>query len=566
MAAKTYFGIDLGTTYSCIACVKAGGEASVLSNNESEQTTPSVVFFEKDTNNVVVGTPAKEELRAGSEKAIARAKQFMGSKTTYDGYRPESLTPQQVSSLVLRKLVQDAAAQIDGEVTDVVITCPAYFGLEARAATRQAGEIAGLTVHYVIPEPVAAAYYYATSREGLDGKTLLVYDLGGGTFDVTVIVIKANPTEIRVVCIEGDASLGGDNWDSAVANWLAKRLAHECNKPLDEVADHDETRQILLASAETAKKQLSSKQTTRVRVMSEVGQMRIEFTREEFDEITKDLLNETLTRTQDVIANARDRHGVTKIDQVLLVGGSTFMPQVEKGLRAMLADTGLADVPIERADPHLAVAKGAAWYAHKCAIDGEVKQKIAEVTGQDATAVEIDKVGESVRGDAERHVAGQRGIELADVQRMTEQQIRNVTAKTFGIDVLNVRTGELHIENLIMMDTEVPHEASCTHYTVHPGQRGVGMQCMESTSLDQFCPMDEGTPIGENAVLDFGKRLPEKTPIDICFKLSADGLLSATATERSTKTVEKMEITTGAITSDEDLEKRKAVTRGIAIS
>ena len=140
MAAETYFGIDLGTTYSCIACVKGGGEAIVLSNNESEQTTPSVVFFE-NADNVVVGNPAKEELRAGSENAIARAKQFMGTNRSYKGYRSEALTPQEISAYVLRKLVQDAAAQIDGEVSDVVITCPAYFGLDARAATRQAGQL-----------------------------------------------------------------------------------------------------------------------------------------------------------------------------------------------------------------------------------------------------------------------------------------------------------------------------------------------------------------------------------------------------------------------------------------
>ena len=165
MPAETYFGIDLGTTYSCIACVKGGGEATVLTNNESQQTTPSVVFFE-NSDNVAVGNSAKQELRSGSEKAIARAKQFMGTSHSYEGYRPQALTPQEVSAYVLRKLVQDASGQIDGEVSDVVITCPAYFGLEAKAATKQAGELAGLKVHYVIPEPVAAAYYYATSREG----------------------------------------------------------------------------------------------------------------------------------------------------------------------------------------------------------------------------------------------------------------------------------------------------------------------------------------------------------------------------------------------------------------
>ena len=342
MAAETYFGIDLGTTYSCIACVKDGGEATVLSNSESEQTTPSVVFFET-ANNVVVGSSAKQELRAGSEKAIARAKQFMGTNKSYEGYRPEALTPQEISAYVLRKLVQDAGAQIDGEVSNVVITCPAYFGLDAKTATKQAGELAGLTVHYVIPEPVAAAYYYATSREGVEDKTLLVYDLGGGTFDVTVI--RADAREIREVCIEGDARLGGDDWDSAVANWLAEELARECGTDADGVAEHDETMQELLNAAETAKKQLSSKEATKVRVLSELGQMRIDFTREQFDAITRRLLDKTLTLTRDVVANARkSRHGVT-IDEVLLVGGSTFMPRSSRTFARRSPTSGSATCP-----------------------------------------------------------------------------------------------------------------------------------------------------------------------------------------------------------------------------
>ena len=564
MAAETYFGIDLGTTYSCIACVKGGGEATVLSNSESEQTTPSVVFFE-NADNVVVGNPAKEELRAGSEKAIARAKQFMGTNKSYEGYRPEALTPQEISAYVLRKLVQDAAAQIDGEVSDVVITCPAYFGLDAKAATQQAGELAGLKVHYVIPEPVAAAYYYATSREGSEGKMLLVYDLGGGTFDVTVIGSEA--AEIREVCIEGDARLGGDNWDSAVANWLAEELARACGKNADEVAEHDETMQVLLEAAETAKKQLSSKEATKVRVLSELGQMRIDFTRKQFDEITSKLLDKTLKLTRDVVANARERHDIESIDEVLLVGGSTFMPQVEANLRATLADLGLGDVPVKRADPHLAVAKGAAWYAHKCAIDGEVKQKIAEETGEQATAIQIENVPDSVRGEAERYVAGQRGIHLSSVKKMTEQRIRNVTAKTFGVKIATDDEGRnFEICNLIQVDTEVPHEASETVKTLRPGQTVVAVECMESTSRDAECPLDEGTPIGAAIHVEFGRPLPQNTPIDIHFQLSADGLLSVIATERSTGAVGKGEIRTGAINSAEELEKRKAVTRAIAIS
>lgn len=566
MAAETYFGIDLGTTYSCIACVKGGGEATVLPNSESELTTPSVVFFE-NAENVVVGSSAKEELRAGSEKAIARAKQFMGTSKSYKGYRPEALSPQEISACVLRKLVKDAADHVGGEVSNVVITCPAYFGLEAKTATQQAGELAGLKVHYVIPEPVAAAFHYATSRAEFleEGKTLLVYDLGGGTFDITVI--RADATEIRAVCIEGDARLGGDNWDDMVANWLAKELARECGKNADEVTEDDETMQALLAAAETAKKQLSSKETTKVR-LSAFGQMvKIDFTRKQFDEITNELLDKTLKLTRDVVANARKRHGTTSIDEVLLVGGSTFMPQVEKNLRATLADIELGNVPVKRADPHLAVAKGAAWYAHKCAVDGEVKQKIAEATGQQVAEIQIENVETSVRGEAERHVAGKRGIQLSDVKKMTQQRIRNVTAKTFGVEVVSHDTGQdTEILNLILMDTEVPHEESRELCTVTEGQSGVRVDCWESMSREGSCSLDEGVRIGTELILDFGKPMPKRTPIVVEYKLSADGLLSINATEASTGAVIKAEIRTGAINSGEEMEARRKIVAGIAVS
>lgn len=564
MAGKTFFGIDLGTTYSCIACVKGEGEATVLPNSESEQTTPSVVYFES-ADNVVVGSSAKEDLRAGSDRAIARAKHFMGTDKSFKGYRPEALSPQEISAYVLRKLVQDAEAQIDGNVSDVVITCPAYFGLDAIAATKQAGQLAGLTVHYVIPEPVAAAYYYATTRERAEARTLLVYDLGGGTFDSTVMT--ADSTEIRVVCIDGDRSLGGDNWDAAVAECFAARLARECGKDLGDVVQHDETMQVLLGHAETAKKHLSSKEVTKVRVLSELGQMRMDFTRQNFDDLTNELLYKTLKLTRDVLGTARQEHGVTTIDEVLLVGGSTFMPQVEVGLRSMLGDIGLGTVPIQRADPHLAVAKGAAWYAHKCAIDGDVKQKIAAVTGQRATEVRIEDVEANVRGDAERNVAGERGIRLSEVTKMTKQRIRNVTAKTFGVKVATDSAGHNHaIHNLITLDTEVPHEGLDTVETLVDGQTEVVLPCMQSTSREQQCPLDEGEPIGEPIRVAFGRPLPKGSPVDVRFHVSADGQLSVTAKERSTGAVGKGEIRTPLIQSEDELAQRTAVTAGIKIS
>ena len=564
MGAQNYFGIDLGTTYSCIACIKGGsGEATVLSNSESEQTTPSVVFFE-NADNVVVGNTAKEALRAGSDQAIARAKQFMGTDKQYEGYRPEALTPQQISAFILRKLVQDAAAQIDGEVTDVVITCPAYFGVAAKAATQQAGELAGLTVHYVIPEPVAAAYYYATSRGGSEEKTLLVYDLGGGTFDATVIRTQAN--EIRELCIEGDARLGGDNWDSMLATWFAEEIARASGKSADEIAENDVMMQELLGKAELSKKQLSARETL-APILSDPGRTKVSLTREKFDELTRPLLDKTLRLTVDVVEAARQRPEVQKIDEVLLVGGSTYMPQVEPALRACLAELGLDGVPVRRADPHLAVAKGAAWFAHKCAIDGEVKQQIAAQTGQRPETIEIDDVPTAIRGDAERHVAGQRGIQLSEVKKMTEQRVHNVTAKTFGVKVVDDAPGqEFKIANLIMVNTEVPRSVVQGLITVEEGQTVVSVECMESISTDPFCPLDEGRLVGSPIAIEFGRPLPKSAPLRVQFELSADGLLSVTATEASTGAKVSGEFRTGGIKSAEDLERRKAVTTAIGIT
>ena len=563
MAATTFFGIDLGTTYSCIACVKTdGGDPVVLSNNESEQTTPSVVYFESP-DNVVVGTPAKEELRAGSQKAIARVKRFMGQNELYEGFLDKPLTPQEVSAYVLRKLAQDAASQVEGGVTDVVITCPAYFGLDAKAATKEAGALAGFNVHYVIPEPVAAAYHYATTHAGLEGKTLLVYDLGGGTFDVTVIVVE--DLKIREICVAGDATLGGDDWDSDVALWMGKKLAAECGVPDTEVTRDPETMQTLLRCAETAKRQLSSKEVTAVRILTELGRVRFDFTRAEFDEITQQRLERTLDLTEQVIETAREKPDVGAIDQVLLVGGSTFMPQVERELGVLLQRLNLGHVQTRRADPHLAVAKGAARYAYKCAIDGAVKRRVAQRTGQPVDAVVLDDVATTVRTDAERQVAVERGMQPAEVAQATSECLINVSVKTFGVECY-IEAEVLGILNLIFAGTQLPCDATDTVRTRVEGQTGLELKCRESTSAERTAPLDFGTPIGSPVLLRFGKPLPRATPVEVCFQLSADGLLSVRATEPGTGARGTGEFRTGAIADQADFDARKASGMAVTVS
>ena len=326
------FGIDLGTTYSCIAYVNDAGKTEVVPNTDGDLTTPSVVFFE-DSRNVVVGKTAKEELKTSPERVISLVKRSMGEKDVrFSGVADTPLSPQEVSAHILRKLVQDAQDYTRQEepIKDVVITCPAYFGFSQKEATRQAGEIAGLNVRYVIPEPTAAAIFYGMTEDTSRNQTVLVYDLGGGTFDVTVIEVDAG--NIEVVCVDGDHNLGGANWDEDVATWLAEKFSEEHGTKTSELMDSDETWQELLDLAETAKRSLTSKTKHSTRVTHGTNRSRIELTRADFDAITDGRLENTIMLTRNVLekAKAKGRHD---IDKILLVGGSTYMPQVQDRLK-----------------------------------------------------------------------------------------------------------------------------------------------------------------------------------------------------------------------------------------
>lgn len=217
---RAVYGIDLGTTYSCIAQVDQFDQAVVLRNFESDSITPSVVYFE-DENNVMVGKDAKDMLNSEPEKAVSFIKREMGNDAAFDksaNNTPYHFDPSEISAFILKKLVKDAndANGYPEPIKDVVITCPAYFGNKERMQTKQAGIIAGLNVLAIINEPTAAAIAYGTKVE--DRKTILVYDLGGGTFDVTIILV--NKGAIKVIATGGDHHLGGVDWDTEVANWL----------------------------------------------------------------------------------------------------------------------------------------------------------------------------------------------------------------------------------------------------------------------------------------------------------------------------------------------------------
>ena len=553
------FGIDLGTTYSCIAYVNDAGKTEVVPNADGDLTTPSVVYFE-DSETVIVGKAAKEELKMNPDRVISLVKRSMGEPDAqFSGITAAPLTPQEVSSHILRKLVQDAQdyTRQPEPIKDVVITCPAYFGFAQKEATRQAGEIAGLNVRYVIPEPTAAAIFYGMTEDPKSTQTVLVYDLGGGTFDVTVIEVKDG--NIEVICVDGDHNLGGANWDEDVATWLAEKFSEEHGTKTTQLMASDETWQEILGSAEDAKRSLTSKAKCATRITHGTDRFRIELARDQFDEITSARLENTVMLTKNVLEKARAK-GRSRIDKILLVGGSTYMPQVQARLKkefSSIPDIGLLD-------PNQAVAKGAAVFGYKCFLDDEVMKRVAEQTGGDVSGVVATAVPEGVRERAEASVAVEQGLQLTQMQSLTRKTVQNVTSKSFGVIAVDEARRE-HVHNLIVANAKVPTEAT-QKFTTVDGGNGVAVVCMENT-LDQpgYVAKEDSTEIGR-AELTFARPLPKGSPLEFRFALAADGLLSVHASDLTTGGEVDIEIQTTALLSAEEVEKKREQSSAITVS
>ncbi len=346
-------GIDLGTTNSCVAVLE-GGDPVVITNSEGARTTPSVVSFSKNGERLV-GETAKRQAVTNPERTIASIKRHMGENytVTIDG---KNYTPQDISAMTLSKLKADAEAYLGGPVTEAVITVPAYFTDSQKQATKDAGRIAGLDVKRIINEPTAAALAYGLDKEDTNQK-VLVYDLGGGTFDVSVMELGDGVFE--VLATNGNNKLGGDDFDEKLLNYMADEFAKENGIDLrqDKMA-----LQRLKEAAEKAKKELSSATTTNVNLpfitVNQNGplHMNMDITRAKFDQLTEDLVNATVEPMRKAMADA----GVTNNDiaKVILVGGSTRIPAVQEAVKRI---TGKE--PFKGVNPDECVAIGAAIQA-----------------------------------------------------------------------------------------------------------------------------------------------------------------------------------------------------------
>lgn len=357
-------GIDLGTTNSVVAVLE-GGEPTVIANAEGARTTPSVVAFAK-SGEVLVGEVAKRQAVTNVDRTIRSVKRHMGTDWTQHIGDPvdKDFTPQQISAFILQKLKRDAEAYLGETVTNAVITVPAYFSDAQRQATKEAGEIAGLKVDRIVNEPTAAALAYGLDKG--DDQTILVYDLGGGTFDVSLLEIGEGVVEVKAT--SGDNHLGGDDWDNAIVEWMVKKFkdANGVDLSQDKIAA-----QRLQEAAEKAKIELSSSSDTTIHLPyithGENGPLHFEerLTRSEFQRLTADLLERTKAPFQNVLKDGGV--AVSAIDHVVLVGGSTRMPAVTDLVKELLG----GKEPNKGVNPDEVVAVGAALQAGVLA--GEVK-------------------------------------------------------------------------------------------------------------------------------------------------------------------------------------------------
>lgn len=549
-ALKKVFGIDLGTTYSAIAYVDEHGKPVIVPNQESERITPSVVLF--DGENVIVGNTAKESSKVEPDRVVSRIKQQMGDPNYRFEYDGKPYTPEDISSFILRKVVGDAEIALGEKIEDVVITCPAYFGAPEREATMNAGRLAGLNVRSILNEPTAAALAYGL-EQGED-QVVLVFDLGGGTFDITMIEIKERL--IRVICTGGDHRLGGALWDEAIVMELSHQFQEQTGST-DDPLDDPEVLNDLYLQAERGKKTLTQRDKAPFRVTHAGKQARIEIDRPKFEELTRHLIDRTISLTREMLADAEAK-GYKHFDKIILVGGATRMPQIHDRI---VAEFG---VEPESYDPDEAVAKGAALFGLKESIQDEVRVVLAEAMGEEnADDFELELVTDDEMTEALDRIERSIGLTLTGpVRDLVHTRVINVLSKSLGVIAKNDQGKEL-VYYLLNRNSEVPLENTSDFGTDQADQEGVEIRVVagERDSPDPADCLNIGL-----ATLNLPPSLPASSPIRVTYSINRDGRLSVTAIDLTGGGKIEVDFETEAVMKSEEIEERSSALRMLNVS
>jgi molecular chaperone DnaK len=460
-------GIDLGTTFSAIASLDAVGKPEIVQNLDGSRITPSVVFFPPDEpGKVYVGEVARDLLVTQPSRGIEEIKRHMSDGQFQKKFDGKTWSPEEMSSLILKKLIEDAE-EITGKIDSAVITVPANFSEDARAATMAAGELAGITVSHIINEPTAAALYFA-SLQPVTG-TMMIYDLGGGTFDATIA--RVHDQNVECIASQGDAVLGGKDFDRAVLDLIRKSYMDE--KGVD-IVDEENTEEQWLMEAEKIKCQLSQKDSVKRPLKGPAGMMPFSLSRTEF--VSNDKVANMISRTEMLVDTVLDEASMTPadIDAVLLVGGSTRIPAIQDSITKMFGKP-----PIKVVNPDEAVAMGAAIYAG------------------------INAPRES--------------LSVAQQKEMDKVELQEVASHYFG--TISVTTGpsgypEEKNNTIIKKNAVIPCSATQTYFTVNEGQEVIDCRVTQSNA-EEFDP--QFVKVVWEGEMELPPGRPEGMPVEVTY-------------------------------------------------